>query len=228
MTTTSSQSRHGAGPRSPLRAALTVLAVGSLALLTGCGTLDARQPGANGPGSTTSGPTQRPGALLITHAALPSGQGWRDSNSQGVDYRLTVCGVDLEPVAPRAATSVRFSRGAVGPFLEQHVRVYERDETSAVITALQAALPTCTEYSAKGTRPDSPTATFTVEPLTVKGAGPDTVAWRQTSQGDLPITSDILITRRGNATVTLMSYALRGEPDTAVLSSALAALPKGA
>lgn len=161
--------------------------------------------------------------LLISTRDLP--EGWGDSNSQGVDYRVTVCGVDLEPAAPVKAISVRFSRGPLGPFLEQHVRVYDDDVASGVVEQLQEALPDCTEYEAEGNRPNGPTARFDVEPLTVAGAPSGSVAWRQTSKGELPITSDLLLVPRGKATVTLMSYALRDTPDPRVLEQALAALP---
>lgn len=163
--------------------------------------------------------------FLITSEALPTG--WGDSNSQGIDYRLEVCGVDIEPKNPVRATSVRFSEGPLGPFLEQHVRIYDSDVVTDVIAKLRDALPGCTEYSAKGSRPDSPEARFVVEPLTVEGAPDDSVAWRQTSQDDLPITADLLLIRRGDSAVMLMSYALRADPDPAVLARAAAAVPEG-
>lgn len=160
---------------------------------------------------------------MLTARDLP--EGWDDSNSQGDDYRVTVCGVDLEPTAPAKASSARFSRGPVGPFLEQHVRVYEDDVARRVVDELQRALPGCTEYEARGSAPHSPTAHFDVEPLTVEGAPAGSVAWRQTSRGDLPITSDLLIVPHQNTAVVLMSYALRDDPDPDVLEQAAAALP---
>lgn len=189
----------------------------------GCGARPAEEPAARATPqpSTTSVELNR---LQLTAADLPSG--WRDSNSQGIDYRTTVCGVDLEPSRPERARSLRFSKSAVGPFLEQHIRTYDRDRTSAVITALQQALPSCSRFEAKGTNPQSPTAVFTVEPLEVPGLAATDVAWRQTVQGELPITSDILITRRGTTAITLMSYVLRGSPDPDVLARAYRALPK--
>ncbi|HEY0949904.1 hypothetical protein [Nocardioides sp.] len=162
---------------------------------------------------------------LITSEALP--RGWGDSNSQGVDYRVSVCGVDLEPTPPVRATSIRFSEGPLGPFLEQHVRVYDSDVTSGVIDRLREALPGCSAYTVTGRGPDKPTARFTVEPLTVDGAPADSVAWRQTSHGRLPVTSDFLLVRRGDAAVMLMSYAIRHDPDPRVLEQAAAALPEG-
>ncbi|MGV3758837.1 MAG: hypothetical protein ACO1PW_04740, partial [Actinomycetota bacterium] len=61
----------------------------------------------------------------------------------------------------------------------------------------------------------------------VDGAPEESVAWRQTSQGDLPITSDQLLVRRGDVAVLLVSYALRATPDPAVLADAALALPAG-
>jgi hypothetical protein len=207
-------------PVSPGRvsAGRAVCVVGLLSLLTACGQAAAPQD------AGTSEPAARPADHLIDSGVLP--QGWRDSNSQGVDYRVTVCGVDLEPEPPAFATSARFSQGPVGPFLEQHVRVYRRDVVSGVIGQLEKALPGCSRYTARGTSADSPTATFTVEPLRVEGAPAQSVSWRQTSQGELPITSDLVLVRRGDTGVLLMSYAIRKAPDPAVLEAALAALPQ--
>lgn len=204
----------------PSRAALhSILAVGLLVALTACGEASESSDGAEQP--------VRPGDLLITAGALP--EGWSDSNSQGTDYRVTVCGVDLEPTPPTEATSVRFSRSPVGPFLEQHVRVHEDSATvQDVVDRLDEALRDCTEYEAtSGADGDNHhTARFEVEPLTVEGAPDDSVAWRQTSQGDVPITSDLLLVPRGTSAVMLMSYALRDTPEPDVLSQAVAALPE--
>lgn len=188
-------------------------------VLAGCGAA----PG--GVGSADDEPTLRTSDLLVSAGVLPDG--WHDSNSQGIDYRTTVCGVDIEPVSPARATSIRFSEGPVGPFLEQHVRIYDEEDVAAeVIDALRSALRDCEGYVATGTASDSPEARFAVEPLTVPGAPADSVAWRQVSQGDVPITADVLLLRRGPAAVLLMSYALRATPDAAVLAGAAAAVPE--
>jgi hypothetical protein len=184
----------------------------------GCGTSTGSDPA---PAETTV----RTSDFLITAADLPAD--WRDSNSQGVDYRLTICGVDIEPRPPTRATSIRFSQGSVGPFLEQHVRIYDDDVASGVIAGLREALPGCDSYEAAGTAEGSPTASFSVEPLTVAGAPNESVAWRQTSQGDIPITSDQLLVRRGDVAVLFVSYALKAVPDPAVLEQAARALPAG-
>lgn len=205
----------------PLRAAWLPFALALTALCLGaCGTAEG---GGDAGRSATPSPTVRPADFLVSADDLPAG--WRDSNSQGLDFRVTVCGVDLEPEPPLRATSIRFSQGPVGPFLEQHARVYAGDSPRRVVAALSAALPTCTRYDARGTNPQSRTASFTVEPLEVAGAPEGSVAWRQTSRGELPITSDVLLLPRGNALVALTSYALRAEPDPAVLEAAVAAVP---
>ena len=199
-------------------ASLATLAV-VLGALSGCGTAKDDAVGAD--------VEERTSDYLITSEALPAG--WGDSNSQGLDYRLTVCGVDVEPVEPVRAANIRFSEGPLGPFLEQHVRIYRDDEVSDVITALADALPGCDHYSAKGSAADSPEATFKVEPLTIKNAPADSVAWRQITEGDLPVTQDIVLVKRGDRTaVLLMSYAIRDTPDPAVLDGAVADLPEGA
>jgi hypothetical protein len=209
--------RSPARRRNPRAALVAALA---LALLTACGA-DAGDL----VGHADDDPGLRTSELLITKDALPDG--WRDSNSQGLDYRTTVCGVDIEPSDPVRATSIRFSQGPLGPFLEQHVRIYGSGaEAGGVVEALRSALADCSEYTATGTAADSPEATFRVEPLTVPGAPPQSVAWRQTSQGQVPVTADVLLVGRGDAAVLLMSYALRAEPDPQVLASAAAAVPE--
>ncbi|UDY23370.1 hypothetical protein [Nocardioides sp. Kera G14] len=191
-----------------------VIAVAALAP-SGCGT--------SAP-STRAADTVSPSSLLVHVDDLPTG--WRSSSSPGTDYRVTVCGVDLEPQAPEAVTSVRFAQSALGPFLEEHVRVYDSGRTiEDVAEELRAALRSCSSYAARGSDPASPTAHFSVEPLTVAGAPEDSVAWRQRPDGTVPITSDLLLVPHGDAAVLLMSYAIRDTPDPAVLARAAAALP---
>lgn len=222
LPTVRSMTRLRTSPPRPVRRRPGTLAglVGVLGLglaLSACG-----DPGAGG---TAASDDAAPSAteLLITSDALP--RGWGDSNSQGVDYRVTVCGVDLEPEPPVRAASIRFSKGPLGPFLEQHVRVYDSEVAGRVIADLARALPDCERYEAQGSTEGGPSATFEVEPLEVAGAPEDSVAWRQTVQGRLPVTSDQLLVRRGPAAVLLVSYAIRAEPDPDVLTRALAALP---
>src|SRR4051812_21550860 len=73
--------------RGRLGAARAVCVVGLISLLTACGQAATPQDAGR-----TSEPSARPADYLIDSTVLP--KGWRDSNSQGVDYRVTVCGVD--------------------------------------------------------------------------------------------------------------------------------------
>lgn len=204
--------------------------VALMATVTACGDSAAPSPdaGANPAQETTSAPGAaqvKPQDLFITAEDLP--EGWRDSNSQGTDYRLDVCGVDIEPDPPVSAMSIRFAQGPVGPFLEQHVRVYESDTTPAqVAAALDQALQDCTEYEASGVGPDAPTARFTVQPLDVPGTPSDAVSWRQTTQGDQQIVTDLVMIPQARTMTAFLSYTLQGDPDVAVLQSAVAALPE--
>lgn len=154
--------------------------------------------------------------------------GWRASNPGGDGYRTTFCGVDMEPVAPVDSAHYRFSKGPVGPFLEQHIRSYAGSTAAGVIGAVQTALPDCREFEAAGDE-SSPAVRFSVEPLVLASAaasGPDTVAWRQEPADGKGVVSNVVLTRRGNAAVLLVAYSLRDEPDRAALQAALAAVPK--
>lgn len=174
---------------------------------------------AAGPGSPSAETLHR-----ITAKDLPDG--WRDSQPRRAGYRLTICGVDLEPQPPTGTDELRFAQSAVGPFLEQYVRTYDSDRVTPVIEALRAALPTCTRFAA-GAGGETARVEFTVEPLDVAGLAPDDVAWRQTSVAERPITADYLITRRGTSAVVLVSYAISGPPPSGVLDAAYRALRSG-
>lgn len=162
-------------------------------------------------------------ALLLTAGDLP--EGWRDSTTSDSGYRTTVCGVDLEPDPPVDTAKIRFARSGLGPFFEQHVRVYDSDTGSRVIHAVQAALPGCTRFEAAN--PDgSESATFAVEPLVVDGLDAESVAWRQFPVTGTDVIADFLMTRRGNTVVVLLSYSLGEDPDPAAMAAALAAVPE--
>lgn len=210
-------------------AALAVLAAlaGTVAL-GGCGAVDGAA-GIDPAAASASGTPNPTGAAAgsvhrITAEDLPDG--WRDSQPRRSGYRLTVCGVDLEPQPPVGTDELRFAQSGVGPFLEQYVRTYDSDRVTAVIEGLQAALPTCTRFTAGGDGEDA-RVEFTVEPLDVPGLAPDDVAWRQTSVAERPITADYLITRRGTSAVVLVSYAISGPPPSEVLDAAYRAVRSG-
>lgn len=114
-------------------------------------------------------------ALVLAEKALPAG--WQDSTPRDTGgYRMTVCGVDLEPNAPLDGAQKRWQYSASGPFLEQHVRVYTGDTAAAVVARLQKAIPGCTTYtSTEG----GSSATYRVSKLTVPGTDAGIVTWRQ-------------------------------------------------
>lgn len=171
-------------------------------------------------------PSVPPVQYQVPLEQLPTG--WRTSNATGDGYRTTFCGVDMEPVAPVDSAHYRFAKGPVGPFLEQYIRSYAGNTAAEVIGAIRTALPGCRDFEAAGDS-DSPAVRFTVEPLTLSSAaasGPDTVAWRQKPASGTGVTSDVVLTRRGNTAVLLVAYSLRDEPDQAALTAALAAVPQ--
>jgi hypothetical protein len=153
---------------------------------------------------------------------------WRTSNTDDDDFRITVCGVDLEPTAPVDFAHYRFAKGPVGPFLEQHVRSYAANTAAEVIEAIRAALPGCREYETAG-EGDHPAVRFAVEPLKLSGAAataPDTVSWRQKPVDGSGVANDVVLTRRGTTVVLLVAYSVRNGPDRDALTSALAAVPQ--
>lgn len=203
------------------------------AVLVACGSAPATTPGGTASAGTSAGTSARPTDArpadvpapkqwVITVGDLP--KGWRESSPPSGDFRVTVCGVDLEPALAIRAGAWRWSKSPVGPFLEQHVRVYRDDQAQQVITALQAALTSCTRTEVPKSPNSSEKVTYTITPITVAGAGPDSVAWRQTLVADRPITSEIVLTRRGRTAVLFNSYALGSTPDPLVLTRAVAAL----
>jgi len=177
------------------------------------------------PGPAPAAPAVPPDHFRVAAERLPAG--WRTSEPSEDGYRTTFCGVDLEPVAPVGSAHYRFARSPVGPFLEQYVRSYTASTAAEVVGAVQAALPGCRESEAAGDE-DSPAVRFSVEPLSLPSdgaSGPDTVAWRQQPAGG-GVVNDVVLTRRGTTAVLLVAYGLRDEPDPAVLTAALAAVPQ--
>lgn len=113
--------------------------------------------------------------LVLDDKAVPAG--WQDSTPRETGgYRMSVCGVDLEPNAPLDGAQKRWQYSASGPFLEQHVRVYTGGAAAAVVARLKKAVPGCTTYTSTegGSR-----ATYQVQKLTVPGADGGIVTWRQ-------------------------------------------------
>lgn len=193
-----------------LRVAITLAA--AVAVCAACGV----EPGAVDPGGPRGArPSAR--ALLVDAADLP--EGFADSGGQSPGYAQQVCGVDIEPSAPEQTASARFSKGPLGPFVEQRVRVYRDDSAVQVLHRLRQALATCDHYDLNATA-TAPAARFSVEPLTLPTLGEDSVAWRQTSRTSLPITTDVVLIRSGRTVVLLTSYALKQAPDADTIARA--------
>lgn len=213
-------------------------------LLSACGSTDAGEPADPGqvPDPTTAdtatdsdqsgaesadaGSGDQARALLITAEDLPAG--WRDSNPPSSAFRMTVCGVDTEPVEPVDIAQTRFAETAVGPFLYEYVRTYDDASTPAQVTEdLAAALPGCTEFSTRGTAPDSPEAHFDLEQIEVPNLPQGAVAWRMTPQTEAPMVQDVVFIPTGTSLVAFLSASLGEAPDPAVLEAAVDALPVG-
>ncbi len=184
--------------------------------------------------------------LVLPTSALPAG--WADAEPRETGgYRMTVCGVDLEPASPLDAAQRRWQRAASGPFLEQHVRVYSGHTARDVVARLRAALPACSSYR-QGAQ------TFTVRPITATGAGRSVAAWRQSAVLPLPtatptatgsattpatpapptatgsatsaaptatLVQDVAVLKVGSSVVLVSSYAVDTTPQPDVLAAAV-------
>ena len=69
-------------------------------------------PAHSGNDATTSPQAGRVRALTLTADDLP--ENWRNSSQPDPRFRMTICGVDVEPVAPVAEDRVRFSQTGLG------------------------------------------------------------------------------------------------------------------
>lgn len=209
---------QGASGRLPF---IMIAATVPLVLLGACGQARDTPDATNAP--SPSGPVSVH-AYYIKAADLPGE--WRDSNPPDPGFRQEVCGVDIEPTRPTSTGAIRVSQGGLGPFVNQHVRLYDDEAVSATVVAeLADALPTCTEYTTTGSGEDSPAVRFTVEPLSGAELPTGAVGWRQQGQGDdgPGVISDVVLLARDRAMVALVSYEVRGEPDSEVLDAAVEA-----
>ncbi|GAB49235.1 hypothetical protein MOPEL_099_00350 [Mobilicoccus pelagius NBRC 104925] len=171
--------------------------------------------------------------LLVPTSALPSG--WTATKARDTrGYRMTVCGVDLEPTAPLDSAQQNWQGSIAGPYLEQHVRVYPDATAAKVVADLAKKVPGCRSYTAKDAKGQS---TFAVETLALKGAPSGTVAWRQKvplfvpvagaspsaspTMRSVEVVQDVAVRRVGAAIVLLNAYAVEKNPDDAVLVTAL-------
>lgn len=208
-----------------------VLGVTLVTGLSGCGDEPALEGDARAsasPASSTSetGADARPVAdRFISADDLPGA--WRDSEPPGAGFKQLVCGVDIEPAKPVDGGAIRYSQGGLGPFLAQHVRIHTGATTpAAVVRDLKASLPGCTSYETKGSKADSPTVRFAVEPLTVEGLPEDAVAWRQTAAAGSRLTTDMVLVADDDALVAFTSYRLKDHPDPQVLEDAVGAFDR--
>ncbi|SNV19618.1 Uncharacterised protein [Dermatophilus congolensis] len=161
-------------------------------------------------------------------------------------YRMNICGVDIEPHPPVDTTAKRWQQTPTGPWIEQHIRTYEGNTATNIITALKTRITDCQRYTATDTNGGS--STYTVSGLTLRSADPDTVTWRQqlvppppatttpTSPAATPspsnsptphqLTQDVAMTKIGNTTVMLISYAVDQTPSVPLLDAAVSYLKK--
>ena len=193
--------------------------------------------------ATMSGGNGLARRLVLGTGAVPAG--WqvaapRDSGG----YRMTICGVDIEPNAPVDGAQKRWQQTATGPFLEQHVRVYGDKTAATVVERLRRAVPGCSSYTA--TDASGGSGSYRVSQLPVAGTRPGTVSWRQslrlpglgsptgTSGTSTPtpaasgplLIQDVAVTRKGSSVVLLASYSVNVTPQPQVLTTAVAALNK--
>lgn len=201
---------------------MVMVAMFPLVVVGACGQTNASQGGASATTSTASvSPVH---AYYIEAGDLP--EGWEDSDPPEPGFRQMVCGVDIEPTRPMSHGAVRFGQGPIGPFLNQHVRIY--DDAAAprrVIDQLREAVPQCTEYSTKGLDNDYPEVRFMVKPLNGTDLPDGAVGWHQqavTEEG-LQVPTDMVLMARGNALVALVSHDLRDKPDPDVIDAAVKA-----
>ena len=62
-----------------------------------------------------------------------------------------------------------------------------------------------------------------VQPLDLPQLGDESVAWRQTPDTKLPITTDVVLIRSGRTVALVTSYALKRAPDAATAEQAATA-----
>lgn len=190
------------------------------AVLVGCGNTATTTPAGS---SSTSRPTDIPAPTQWKIKADDLPPGWQGISPPTGDFGGTLCGVEFEPtLAIRAgvwqwAPSDR--KTLKTPALVQWVRVYNDDQAHKVIAALQAVLRSCTKDAVPLAEGSKQKVTFSIEPIAIAGAGPETVAWRQTSA---LVNYEVVMTRRGRSLVQF--YTVGEKLDRDVLARAVAAL----
>lgn len=152
---------------------------------------------------------------------------WRLSQPPQPGFRLTVCGVDIEPEEPRGSARRRFAQSSVGPFLSQYVQAHRDGLADEVVTKLKAALPSCTTFETKGESPSSPVSKFTIDKANFAPVPDNAVVWRMTSQGEHKITQDLALVADGEFLIGFVSIAAGNPPDATVITQAIDKLPPG-
>lgn len=135
--------------------------------------------------------------MLLPEGSL--GEGWRLSDPPQPGFRLTVCGVDIEPEKPLGVALRRFAKTGIGPFVVQHVEAHREGLADDVVTKVRAALPSCTSFSSGGESPQSPEETFIIDDVDFGEVPDDAVIWRMTSQGERKVTQDVALVARGSS-----------------------------
>ena len=140
-------------------------------------------------------------------------------------FGITVCGVDIEPEQPAGSARQRFARSGVGPFVAQYVQAHRDGLAAEVVTALKAALPTCTTFETRGEAPTRPVTRFAIEQVSFADVPANAVGWRMTSQGDRPVTQDVALLADGEFLIGVVSYRAGDAPDPETITAAVAAVP---
>lgn len=209
---TNSAQRRSIRPSAPF---IVLLGVATLVAVSACGAQSSATP------AQPPGPATDLRGLLITADSLPAD--FRASTGESRAYRFTLCGVDLEPTAPVATSSARFAQSEIGPFVEQRVRRYADDSQREVISAMRAALTTCTTTVATDPADPQSRTTFTMRSLDLRQFGEDSVAWRQQVDGDRPIPTDVVLMRKGRTVVLVTSYTFGRDTDPQTIVDAATA-----
>ncbi|GGL39598.1 hypothetical protein GCM10012283_22670 [Phycicoccus endophyticus] len=214
-------------------AGLVLAAMGVMAV-TGCGSEQnpqaatsaasaASAAGSSSPAASDAALEDRATAMLLPEGSL--GDGWRLSDPPQPGFRMTICGVDIEPEQPRGVALRRFAQSGLGPFVVQYVEVHRDGLADEVVSALREALPGCTRFSSTGEAADSPEESFVVDEVRTEDVPEDTVVVRMTSQGEHQVTQDIAFVARGEFLVGLVSFVGGRPPDPGVIETALAHVP---
>lgn len=206
----------------PTRAVATAVALVLLGGLVACGSTTAPAAGGDTGAQSRSTPgTDGVKAQLISADALPDG--FRDSTGAAPGYRLTLCGVDLEPTPASDQAAARFAVSEIGPFVEQRVRRYPDDSQERVLTALAAALRACTSTVVQDPSRPTQRTSLSISPLDVGDYADQSVAWHQEPTSGPHVPTDVVLMRRGRTIALVTSYTFGRSPEPGAIRAAAAA-----